>query len=180
LFNSTVLDVIIGLICAFLTVSLVTSAIVEAISSAMKWRAKTLLSGIQELVNDKDFKDLALKLYQHAAINPLGPGITSAPAVQSRAINAPPTEDEQKAAQERKPSYIDSKQFANALLDVTGLSAVIEKTGDPGPAAIKAFQDKINKITNPQIKDFFTGINNRTKGDLEKISVELGQWFDTE
>jgi hypothetical protein len=173
LFNSTVLDVIIGLIFAFLTVSLVTSAIVEAISSAMKWRAKTLLSGIQELVNDKDFKDLALKLYQHAAINPLGPGITSAPAASSGATNARPTEDEQKTAQaraqERKPSYIDSKQFANALLDVTGLSAVIEKTGDPGPAAIKAFQDKINKITNPQIKDFFTGINNRTKGDWRRL-----------
>jgi hypothetical protein len=103
LFNSTVLDVIIGLIFGFLTVSVVTSAIVEAISPALKWRAKTLLAGIQNLVNDKDFNALALQLYQHASINPLGPGIAKTAAItdEEDEIDANENAEEAKAEKSR-------------------------------------------------------------------------------
>ncbi len=69
MFSSSIFDVAIGVIFGFLVVSLVSSAVLEAISSALKWRAKDLRQGVQQLVNDPDFDGLALKLYQHAAIN---------------------------------------------------------------------------------------------------------------
>jgi hypothetical protein len=100
-----------------LAVSLISAAIVEAIASAFKWRANTLLSGIKNLLNDQDFRGLARDLYAHASINPRGPGVTE------------PTKD--------KPTYIDNEQFANALMDITGLSCAIVAAGSPAapPAA---------------------------------------------
>ena len=99
MFNSSILDVAIGIVFAFLTVSIVTSAIVEALSSMLKWRSGTLLDGVKALVNDPTFTQLALQLYGHASINPLGT-----------------------APDKRLPAYIDRAQFAKALLDVTGMT----------------------------------------------------------
>src|SRR6201986_1812878 len=80
MFGSTILDVAIGLIFSFLAISLFTSATVEAINSLLQLRAVNLKSGIMALVNDPKFEDLAEKLYEHALIRPLGPGLRQAPA----------------------------------------------------------------------------------------------------
>jgi hypothetical protein len=45
MFNSTIFDLAFGLVCVFLAVSLLTSA--------LSLRAKTLLSGIKQLLNDQ-------------------------------------------------------------------------------------------------------------------------------
>jgi hypothetical protein len=66
MFNSVIIDFAIGLTLSFLAVSLAASAITEAISSALKWREETLLEGIKALLNDQDFKGIALQLYNHA------------------------------------------------------------------------------------------------------------------
>jgi len=47
MFISGIIDVAIGLTLSFLAVSLAASAITEAISSALKWREKTLLEGVK-------------------------------------------------------------------------------------------------------------------------------------
>src|SRR5712691_6635647 len=74
MFSSTILDVVIGLIFVFLLVSLVSSAVVEAASGAMKWRSATLFRGVRDLVNDPQLTGLARALYQHALINPRNDG----------------------------------------------------------------------------------------------------------
>jgi hypothetical protein len=56
MFGSAVLDLAIGLVFSFLTVSLATGTVVEAISSITKWRAKTLRKGIGELLNDPQLR----------------------------------------------------------------------------------------------------------------------------
>jgi hypothetical protein len=53
MFNSTIFDLAFGLVCVFLAVSLLTSALTEALSTALSLRAKTLLSGIKQLLNDQ-------------------------------------------------------------------------------------------------------------------------------
>jgi hypothetical protein len=80
MFGSTILDVAIGMIFSFLAVSLFTSATVEAINSLLQLRAVNLKSGIMALVNDPRFAGLAKKLYEHALISPLGPGLRQPPA----------------------------------------------------------------------------------------------------
>jgi len=98
LLGSTVLEVAIGLAFVYLLVSLVVTAANELVASALKWRADHLWVGIRNLLNEFDSNDgttggLAAKVYNHPLIRQLSkPG--------------------------KKPSYIPSRTFALALLDV--------------------------------------------------------------
>lgn len=147
--NSVVLDVAAGLIFAFLSVSLATSTIVEALASVFKWRAHTLLQGVKELVNDPKFEGLARTLYGHALVNPRGPG------------NGEPDKN--------APAYIDPQRFAAALLDISGLTQVLT-SGNPG-AAVAA-------NLNPQIEDLLKGAIQRGQANLNKVRNEIAAWFD--
>ncbi len=53
MFGSDVLDVAIGVTLLFLFVSLICSAIQEAIEAVLKWRAMDLERGIRELLQDQ-------------------------------------------------------------------------------------------------------------------------------
>jgi hypothetical protein len=158
MFNSAILDVAAGVIFGFLALSLFTSAAVEAINSVLKLRAKTLVAGIKELVNDPRFEGLARTLYEHAAINPLSPG--------------------QAAPLKNLPSYIDAKQFAAALLDITGLSASGGAAQASGPQAIAALKAQLAGLKDPQVKQLLMGIIDRSGGDIQLVKSEIAAWFD--
>jgi hypothetical protein len=167
MFNSTVLDLATGLVFCFLTASLATGTIVEAISSALKWRAKTLRDGIGQLLNDPDLRGLAGQLYAHAAINPRGPGDTQ--------------------PEKNRPTYIDPQLFANAMMDITGISFQVAAAagGAAGPApgrpSLAALHTQVaaafQPMPNPQFQQLLTGILDRSFGDVEKIQTELSTWF---
>jgi hypothetical protein len=168
MFSSAVLDLAIGLVFCFLTVSLATGAVVEAISSITKWRAKTLRKGIGELLNDPQLQGLAGELYAHAAINPRGPGGT--------------------APKKNEPAYIDRQLFANALMDLTGISGQVAvaarqavQPADARPnldALHAAVTAKCQAIANPQLQQLLTGIVERSFGDVDRIRTDLSTWFD--
>jgi hypothetical protein len=150
--NSTVLDVAVGIIFVFLALSLAVSSIVEAIASAVNWRANTLLEGVKQLLNDGQFTGLALNIYNHGLVNPLGTGQASS----ARALT-------------NMPSYIDPRLFADALLDVTQIAK-------DTPANIKAAVD--SNVTDPQLNSLITGIVARSSGDLTKVRDDISTWFD--
>src|ERR1700692_3288232 len=100
--SSGILDFAIGIVFTFLAVSLAAGAATEALSSILKWRSRTLIKGVQDLLNDKDFTLLASQVYQHGLINPRGDG-TNQPSWWAR--------------WRKSPAYIDSNHFAAALLD---------------------------------------------------------------
>jgi hypothetical protein len=152
MFNSTVLDVAIGLIFTFLAISLAVSSVVEAIASAMKWRSATLLQGVKDLLNDPDFTGLARSIYNHALVNPQSNG------------NA----DKEKDLQQ-PPAYMDPKLFADAFVDVTKITQV-------PPDKIKTTIDA--NVTNPQLNRLLNGIVDQTGGDLVRMREELAAWFD--
>lgn len=163
LFNSSILDVTVGLVFSFLALSLATGMIVEAISSLLKLRASTLRQGVGQLVNDPGFTALAKDLYEHAAVNPRGSGAGRNDANQ--------------------PAYIEAQQFANALLDVTGMSPVLastEATDTTSPVgALKAAVDaNVPPAANAQINQLLTGIINRTLGNPAELKREIAAWFD--
>ena len=162
MFSSVILDVAIGLIFCFLTVSLVASAVLEALSSVMTWRSKDLRQGIQQMVNDPGFTGLALDLYQHAAINPRGSLTGAALAQNKNAVDLA-----------RPPAYIASAQFAAALMDILGLSTAAQPTD-----ALQASVDAKLQVANPQIHALVSGIVQRADGDLTIMKTELAAWFD--
>jgi len=208
MFSSTVLDLAVGMIFCFLTASLTTGAVVEAISSLISWRAKTLLSGIQQLLNDKDLTGLAGQLYAHASVNPLGPGKTNSAGQGDGTVGASadpqgqgagaaaastnPTgsgDDKMKALPSKAilktnmPSYIDRQLFACAMMDITGISYQVAAAAAAGsqpslPALHAQVAGTFAKIPNPQIQAFLAGVIDRSFGDAEKIQAELAAWFD--
>jgi hypothetical protein len=154
MFGSTILDLATGLIFTFLTISLMTSAATEVLASALAWRANTLLHGIKDLLNDQQFTGLALSIYNHDLVNPRSNG-TAASVAQLTA----------------KPSYIDAKQFACALIDATGIL--------PG-ANVQVLQTRINTVvTDKQLNTMLNGMVVRADGDINRIRDEIAAWFNS-
>jgi hypothetical protein len=90
------LDVAIGLVFVYLTLSFVCSAAAEMIEAMVKNRPKKLLEGMQELLKSDD---LVKKLYDHPLVSALYEGAFS-------------------ASSGSLPSYVPSRNFALAVLDL--------------------------------------------------------------
>jgi hypothetical protein len=151
MFDSTIFDVAFGLVCVFLAISLLTSALTEAVSTVFGLRANTLLSGIKQLLNDPDFKGLAFGLYNHALFNPLSDGKTDPGGTPSV-----------------KPSYVDPRHFALAFI------STLQATADEKATLL----DAINKIQDKQIKTTLLTLHQRAKGEINGFGALLAGWFD--
>jgi hypothetical protein len=156
MFDSTVLDVAVGLVFTFLTVSLVCGLLTETWATIMSWRANTLLAGVQALVNDPDFNKLAQTLYQHALVSPQDPGTATS------------------IADLRKmPSYIAPLHFADALLDTVQIgagTAATMKTAIAGSPLLAG---------NIQMTTMLSGMADRAGGDVSKMRQAIAGWFDS-
>lgn len=149
--NSTVLEVAIGLVFCFASISLIASSINEAIASLFKLRSRTLLAGVKSLLNDPQFTGLALAIYNHALINPQGTGR----ATRRSELTA-------------KPSYIPSRQFAIALIEVL----------QAAPGQAQQFEAALSTLKDDQLRPMLLGMYRRAAGDLGKMRAELAAWFD--
>jgi hypothetical protein len=173
--GSAILDVAIGVIFLFLSVSVAASTATEALASIFNWRAATLRTGVMDLLNDQTFKNLAAELYDHALINPRGAGLPpgAPPANNPLPANAPVTSGSLK----NSPAYIQPKQFADAFMDVLKLW----ESAGPLPTMAElndAVDARVPAADNPQINALLKGIILRTGGDMVKIKTELANWFD--
>ena len=151
MFNSAILDVVVGLVFTFMGVSLAASAVTEAIGSALKLRQATLRQGIQALVNDGAFTGLARDLYNHAIVNPLATGR----AETVRELT-------------QQPAYIDARQFSIALLDI------LKARGDGQPLAAI-----VGTIPDDQLRAALTALLRQADGDVARFQAAIGAWFDT-
>lgn len=167
--NSTVLEVAIGLSFAYAAIALITSSIYEAIASLFKLRARSLLTGIQEMLNDPNLNDLALAVYNNALVNPRGPGS--------------PNTGAKKVAIGQLPSYIEPANFAAALIQgVRQLKAGVKEVDAAGQelkSGAQSLQEAIAKIDDPQLKQLFDQLWQRANGNIELLTLQLSDWFDT-
>jgi len=104
MFGSTILEVAIGLAFVYLLLSLICSAINEALAGLFAWRSKTLEQGISTMLGHEG---LVKDLYAHPLIDS-----------QYRA--------------KRKPSYISAHTFALTLIDVLHTRAQESSTAVTG------------------------------------------------
>jgi hypothetical protein len=151
LFNSTVLEVAVGLVVCYGSVALLASSLYEAIASILKLRARSLLDGVKSLLNDPKYTGLARDVYNHALVNPRDGGV--APVGDPPAI---------------KPSYIESRAFAIAVVESVGGVA----------ASFDQLKEKIAKLPDGQIQTLLQGIVSRADTDIEKVQAALANWFD--
>jgi hypothetical protein len=126
-----VLDVAIGLVFLYMMTSLLVTIVQEGIATMLQLRAKNLFDAIENLLDDPalskhaDYKDLVVDVYRHPLMQSLYRRTPLAAKVS-------PAEFSKVAA---LPSYIPSRVFAVALLDVLRGKAASEATGMDGVLA---------------------------------------------
>ncbi len=146
MFGSTILDVAIAIVFIYLLVSLVISAINEFIAALLKSRAKNLSKGIQALLQDPSQAGWVARLYQHPLIQSLSPP-------------------------NGKPSYIPSRTFALALLD---LIAPATMDGNRTLADLKA-----GMVNLPQpLQRTLTNLLDEAQHDVERLKTQIEIWFN--
>src|SRR5712692_4808831 len=112
MFNSTILDVAIGMIFVYLLLSLICSAAHELVEYWLKKRASDLERGVRELLTNEEGEDpgnLVPQIYNHGMVSGLFKGTYEASRIGSRLRHFIGT---------NLPSYIPSRNFALALMDL--------------------------------------------------------------
>lgn len=163
MFGFEMLDVAIGVAFVYLLVSLLCSAVVEAIESVLKRRSTDLERGIGELLHDPS---LVARLYNHPLINGLFRG-TYEPGKRNL------------------PSYIPSRSFALALLDLL-TSADARHHGvwgatAPEPKTVST-EALVNGMTGDAVADqarhAVLALVNAAGGDARTTRENVEGWFD--
>jgi len=163
MFNSTVLDIVIGLVFIYLLYSLLATIIQEIIATYRNLRAGILKKGIARMLDDESKGVyLSIQFYKHPLIKYLG----------ENKRNGKPGE----------PAYLTAQNFAKVLIDLL--------RGDnfqPGQSQNPLIQQSINdKKTlwgnraeiSPETLSYIKSIWADAQGDVEKFRVLLEQWFD--
>src|ERR1700730_17200349 len=146
MFGSTILDVAVAIVFIYLLVSLVVSAINELIAALLKSRAKNLVKGIHALLQDPSQTGWVARLYEHPLIESLSPPNS-------------------------KPSYIPSRTFALALLD---LIAPATTDGIRTPADLKA---GMANLPEP-LQRTLTTLLEESQHDVERLKTQIEIWFN--
>ena len=174
MFGSRILEVAIGIIFVFLLVSMICSAIREGIESWVKSRAAFLEHGIRELLHDRDAVGIARSLYTH----PLIYGLYAAdyqPRSTERRLNA-------FARGGDLPSYIPSRNFALALLDIaargTGMHGAASSPAAPELSLALARVNVLN-LENGPVQRVVLGAIDLAKGDMELAIANIAAWYDS-
>lgn len=166
--SMAVLDVAIGVIFMYLLLSLIVTTAQEAIASFFHLRAQELFKSVRDMVADEE---LTMKVYHHPLIrNLVGKDLGAAPpGVFSGA---------------RLPSYIPSRTFALALLDVLRRQAKLDAA--VGATQLLSEADQlVGKVDNPKLaatlrvligdaRQFGTSLNERA----DIVSRRIEGWFN--
>jgi len=118
MFNSAVLEVVIGLAFCYASVALTVTTLQEALSAVFRLRAGMLRACLQRMLHDPAFTGIARALYAH-------------PLISTRTDLTDPH-----APQHPGPSYIEPANFAIALIDAirgggAALDSAIAAVPDP-------------------------------------------------
>jgi hypothetical protein len=177
------LDIAIGLSFVYLLFSIFCSAVQEAIAGAFALRAKTLEEALRNLLEDDG---AAGEKGAPAAVAPVSADTITAPppAANGSALAAQQaragTLKEQVLShglirplykEGRKPSYLNPKLFALALLDIVAPG----RSGDP----IEAVGNQIARANIPGgVKDALLGFTKGVANDRDELRSLIEDWYN--
>lgn len=167
MFGSAIVGVAVGLFLMYLLLSMVTTAIQEAIANLFKLRHGNLIKGIEELLKDKAYPGLCERLYTHPLIVRLYKG----EHVQKRL-----------GLFETKvgPAYIKPETFVAALLDT------VRRELDPRaadlPLGLNELLGEAKTIVDgmqpgPLKTNLMLAVGD-VRADIETVKKRLETWFD--
>lgn len=174
MFNSVVLEVAMGIIFLYILVSMICTALREGIETLTKTRAAYLERGIRELLHDRNAQNIAKNFFEHPMINCLfssdyKPGKnTKEPGLLDRGKNL--------------PSYIPSKNFALALMDLAARGPknnVVTSDSNSVEMSVASIRANILNIQNVPVQRAMLTALDSAQGDLERMQQNLEKWFDS-
>jgi hypothetical protein len=174
MFGSEVLDVAIGIVFVFLLVSVFATAIREGVEGWLRTRATHLEAGIRELLHDPSGTGLTKSFFDHPLIYSLYPGRYSPreasrwPIALTRGRNL--------------PSYIPSRNFALALLDLAARGPLANaESHQPAPRVItlQTVRANLRLIKNPPVQRALLTAMDSAGGDLQKAQANVEAWYDS-
>jgi hypothetical protein len=121
------LEIAIGVIFVYLVLSLICTAVNEAIATVVNKRGENLFEGVKNLLNDPTFTGLAQQVYNHGLVD----------GISKEMVN-PDTN--------RRPSYLPSKTFSLALLDILSAHGVVSAAHGKDLKAAEDADDKYQKL----------------------------------
>lgn len=174
-----VLDVALGLIFLYMMTSLLVTIVQEGLATMMQLRARNLYDAIDNLIGDPalakhpDYKSLVVDVYRHPLMQSLYRRTPLAEAASS-------TDFAKIAA---LPSYIPSRTFAVALLDVLRGKAATEAAGID--QVLAGAQQAVSKLPAGNLKTTLTllvadadplraNVNQRAHAVAERVEA----WFN--
>ena len=179
--NFPALEVVIGLTFVYFVLSLICSAVTESIASRRGWRAAKLEDGVKNLLSGSsklspEGEALAKDVYDHPLI---------------QALIAPITGKKSTAGKKPLPSYIPSRTFVTALLDVAAAHSEKAAPGDassppapedgspPHASAVDAeVASAIAALPSPELRRALLVLYKDAEGDAERFRRSAEQWFD--
>jgi hypothetical protein len=167
MFGLQILDIAIGLIFVYLLLALICTTVSELLAGLLNRRSRNLFIGIRGLLEDESVR---LKNPQ-SPNDPKGKGLVDLfythPLI--KALHGRQMWGEGKS----KPSYIPSRTFALALLDIIGpANPDKDRNIDDIRAAIKALPD------DSDVKRTLLILLDEAKSDLGKLHESIETWFN--
>jgi hypothetical protein len=164
-----IVEVAIGLAFLFLLLSIVASAANEVMAGVFHLRSRTLEKGIVNLLTgstkpDPAQREFVDRLYAHSLV-------------------AGYSNDKNKRKPRHGPSYLSSRSFRNALLDMTDL---LETTVDPREDPLRAadvraaVEEKIGALAsvNKNLEESLTAIWRSVDYSATEFRAGVERWFD--
>src|SRR3954449_1314431 len=169
MFNSIIIDVAIGLVLVYLLLSLVCSAVREALAGVFKTRAKLLEQGIAELLKPTPGAapgeaSLIQTFFEHPLITVLYGG-DYRPATSKRAAWVRPSS---------LPSYIPKRAFSTALLDLAARGPLsdsvtaLEGSGPTSALTVDAVRAGVARLGSVRVQRVVLHALDASRGDLDK------------
>jgi hypothetical protein len=159
-FDSVFLDVAISIVFVYLLLSLICSAVSELFARVFAWRSSTLAKGIRNLLNDPNAADLEEIFYKHPLIDSM-----------DRDGNF-----DKLLKRHGKPSYIASRTFAIALLDI--IAPASGKETKTFEQVRNALDTTNSKIINPKTKTALLALFNNSQNNLDNTRKNIEDWFN--
>ena len=165
MFGSVVLDVVIGLSLLFLFVSLICSAVREAIETVLNSRAADLEHGVRELLDDPTGQGAMAALYAHPLVFSLYDGSYVPGRLRpARSLLAGTTSLRMPIrARGSLPAYIPAANFARAFLDLAVRGPLGQTPSGPN-ATVPALSIASLEATARRYADRLAAIRGRNDG----------------
>ena len=180
MFNSSVLDVVIGLVFIYLLYSLLATVVQEIIATKLSYRAKFLEKAIMRMLEDYEPEESS---FPRIYINEMPEDKRNQMAFFDLFYHHPLMKFLGEKPGIKKPAYINNSVFSKVLIDLLrgdkvkageNQAAFVNNSIDKGITAWGSAPVKID----PQTISYLRSLWADAQGDLDKFRSLLENWFD--